>query len=97
MSCSHAYVNFKFQPIKDGAIIIIFSSLLLGKQGYCESKIKTKFIVYLSCLLQEKQGYPKSRRIFNYEVSLVYGKSPRWSSIKMQHITPLIKIQYNDH
>jgi hypothetical protein len=38
MSCSH--VNTKFQPIKDGTIINIFSSLLLGKQGYCESKAK---------------------------------------------------------
>jgi hypothetical protein len=76
MSCSHAYVNFKFQPIKDGAIIIIFLSFLLGKQGYCESRVETKFIVYLSFFLQEKQGYPKSRKIINYEVSLVYGKSP---------------------
>jgi hypothetical protein len=76
MSCNHAYVNFKFQPIKDGAIIIIFSSFLFGKQGYCEFRIKTKFIVtYLLHLLQEKQGYFKSKKIFNYEVSLVYGKS----------------------
>jgi hypothetical protein len=75
MSCNHAYVNLKFQPIKDGAIIIIFSSLLLGKQWYCESRVETKFIVYLSCLLQEKQGYFESRKILNYEVSLVYGKS----------------------
>ncbi len=76
MSCSHAYVNFKFQPIKDGAIITIFLSLLLGKQGYCESRVETKFIVYLSFYLQEKQGYLESRRILNYEVSFVYGKSP---------------------
>jgi hypothetical protein len=70
MSCNHAYVNFKFQPIKYGVVIIIFSSLLLGKHGYCESRIETKFIVtYLSCLLQEKQGYFKSRNILNYEVS----------------------------
>jgi hypothetical protein len=47
--------------------------------------------------LQEKQGYPESRKILNYEMSLVYGKSPRWSSIKMQHIKSSIKIQHNDH
>jgi hypothetical protein len=79
MSCKHAYVNFKFQPIKDGAVITIFSSLLLGKQGYCESKVETTFIVtYLSRPLQKKktkQGYSKSKKILNYEVSLVYGKS----------------------
>jgi hypothetical protein len=73
MSCNHA---FKFQPKKNGVVIIIFSSLLLGKHGYCESKIETKFIVtYVSCLSQEKQGYSKSKKIPNYEVSLVYGKS----------------------
>jgi hypothetical protein len=72
----HAYVNFKIQPIKDGVVITIFSSILLGKQGYCESVIETKFILtYLSHLLQEKQGYFESRKILNYEVSLVYGKS----------------------
>jgi hypothetical protein len=93
MSCNHAYVNFKFQPRKNGAIITIFSNLLLGKQGYYESRIETKFILtYLSCLLQEKKGYFESRKILNYEVSLVYGKS-----IKMQHIKSSIKIQYNDH
>ncbi len=76
MSCNHTYVNFKFQHKKDGAVITIFSSLFLGKQGYYESRIKTKFIVtYLSCLLQEKQGYSKSKKILNYEMSLVYGKS----------------------
>ncbi len=70
MSCNHTYVNFKFQPIKDGTIITICSSL--GKQRYCESRVQTKFIVtYLSCPLQEKQGYPKSKKILNYEVSLV--------------------------
>jgi len=74
MSCNHTYVNFKFQPRKDETIITIFSSL--GKQRYCESKIETKFIMtYLSCSLQEKQGYPKCKKILNYEVSLVYGKS----------------------
>jgi hypothetical protein len=47
MSCNHTYVNFKFQPIKDETIITIFSSL--GKQGYYESRVETKFIVtYLS-------------------------------------------------
>jgi hypothetical protein len=67
MSCNHAYVSFKFQPIKNGAIITIFSSLLFGKQGYCESKVETKFIVtYLSHLLQEKQGYSEFRKILNY-------------------------------
>ncbi len=45
MSCNHAYVNFKFQPRKDRTIITIFSSLLLGKQGYSESKVETKFIM----------------------------------------------------
>jgi hypothetical protein len=76
MSCNHPYVNFKFQPRKDGAIITIFPSFLLGKQGYCESRIETKFIVtYLSRLLQEKQGYSKSKKILNYEVSFVYGNS----------------------
>jgi hypothetical protein len=59
------------------AIIIIFSSLLLGKQRYCESRVKKFIVTYLSCLLQEKQGYPKSVKILNYEMSLVYGKSPR--------------------
>jgi len=89
MSCNHTYVNFKFQPWKYGGIIIIFSSLLFGKQGYCESRIVIKFILtYLSRLFQEKQGYFESRKILNYEVSLVYGKSLGWSSIK---------IQYNDH
>jgi negative regulator of sigma E activity len=47
--------------------------------------------------LQEKQGYFESRKILNYEVSLVYGKSQGWSSIRMEHITSSIKIQYNDH
>jgi prenyltransferase beta subunit len=76
MSCNHAYVNFKFQLKKDGTVITIFSSLLLRKQGYCESRIETKFIVtYLSRLLQENQGYFESKKIFNYEMSLVYGKS----------------------
>jgi hypothetical protein len=75
MSCNHPYVNFKFQPKKDGAIINIFSSLLLGNHGYCESRVETKFIVtYLSCILQERQGYSESRKILDYEVSLVYGK-----------------------
>jgi hypothetical protein len=51
MSCNHAYVNFKFQSKKDGAVITIFSRLLLGKQGYCESKVESTFIVtYLSRL-----------------------------------------------
>jgi hypothetical protein len=76
MSCNHAYVNFKFQPRKDGAIITIFSSILLGKQGYCESKVKKFIVTYLSCLLLEKQGYLESKNILNYELSLVYGKSP---------------------
>ncbi len=77
MSCNHAYVNFKFQPRKDGTLIIIFSSLLLGKQGYYESKVEIMFIVtYLSRLLPQKQGF-ESRKILNYEVLLVYGKSLR--------------------
>jgi hypothetical protein len=76
MSCNLAYVNFKFQLRKDGTIITIFSSLLLGKQGYCESRVETKFIVtYVSRLLQEKQSYFESRKILNYEMSSVYGKS----------------------
>jgi hypothetical protein len=75
MSCNHPYVNFKFQPIKDGVVITIFSSFLLGKQGYCESRVKKFIVMYLSCLLQEKQAYPKSKNILNYEMSLVYGKS----------------------
>jgi hypothetical protein len=76
MSCNHPYVHFKFQPKKNGVIITIFSCLLLGNQGYCESKVETKFIVtYLSCILQEKQGYSESKKILNYEISLVYGKS----------------------
>jgi hypothetical protein len=75
MLCNHAYVNFKFQPKKDGAVITIFSSLLLGKQGYCESKVKKILVTYLSRHLQEKQSHPKSRNILNYEMSLVYGKS----------------------
>jgi hypothetical protein len=45
MSCNHAYVNFKFQPIKDGVVITIFLSVLLGKQGYCESIIIIKIIL----------------------------------------------------
>ncbi len=74
MSCNHTYVNFKFQPKKDGTIIIIISSL--GKQEYYESRAQTKFIVtYLSRPLQKKQGYPKSQKILDEEVSLVYGKS----------------------
>ncbi len=74
MSCNHTYVNFKFQPRKDGTIINIFSSL--GKQGYCESIVETKFTVtYLSHPLQEKQGYQKFKKILNYELSIVYGKS----------------------
>jgi hypothetical protein len=76
MPCNHACVNFKFQPKKNQAVITIFSSVLLGKQGYYESKVETKFIVtYLSHLLQENQGYYESRKIHNYEMSLVYGKS----------------------
>jgi hypothetical protein len=75
MSCNHAHVNFKFQPKKNGAFITIFSSLLLGKKGYCESKVKKIIVTYLSRLLQEKQGYLESRKILNYEMSLVYGKS----------------------
>jgi hypothetical protein len=68
------HVNFKFQCRKNGTIITIFSSL--GKQGYYESIAKTKFIVtYLSCPLQEKQGYTKSKNILSYEMSLVYAKS----------------------
>ncbi len=77
MSCNHAHFNFKFQPKKNGGVIIIFSSLLLGKQRYCEFRVNKIIVTYLSCLLQEKQGYPKSIKIFNYEMSLVYGKSPR--------------------
>jgi hypothetical protein len=45
MSCNHPYVNFKFQPKKDVVVITIFSNLLFGKQGYCESRVETKFIV----------------------------------------------------
>jgi hypothetical protein len=98
MSCNHTYVNLKFQPRKDGTVIIIFSSLLLGKQGYYESRVETKFIVtYLSRLLQEKQGYFESKNILNYEVSLVCGKTLGLSSIKMQHLKSSIKIQYNYH
>jgi hypothetical protein len=77
MSCNHAHLNFKFQPKKDGAVINIFSSLLFGKQRYCESRGNKFIVTYVSCLLQEKQGYPKSIKILNYELSLVYGKSPR--------------------
>jgi hypothetical protein len=73
MSCNHAHVNFKFQPKKCGAFLMIFSSFLLGKQGYCESKVKKFIMMYLSCLLQEKQGYPESKKILNYEMSFVYG------------------------
>jgi len=76
MSCNHTHVNFKFQLRKDGTIITISSSLLLGKQGYCESRVETKFIVtYLSRLLEKKQGYFFFRKILNYKVSWVYGKS----------------------
>jgi hypothetical protein len=63
MSCNHAYVNFKFQPRKDGDVITIFSSLLLGKQGYCESRVKKFIVTYLSRLLHEKQGFSKSKNI----------------------------------
>jgi hypothetical protein len=66
---------FKFQPQKDGAVITIFSGLLFGTQGYCESIVKKFIVMYLSCLLQEKQGYPESKNILNYEMSLVYRKS----------------------
>jgi hypothetical protein len=49
---------------------------LIGRQGYCKSKAKTKLIVmYLSCILKEKQGYLESKNIFYYEASLMYGKS----------------------
>ncbi len=75
MSCNHAHVNFKFQPKKGGAFITIFSSFLFGKQGYFESRVKKFIVTYLSRLLQEQQGYPKSKKIFNYEMSLVYGKA----------------------
>ncbi len=77
MSCNHAYINFKFQPKKDGAFITIFLGLLLRKQGYCESKVKKFIVTYLSHLLQEKKGKQKSKNILNYEMSLAYGKSPR--------------------
>jgi hypothetical protein len=43
-------------------------------------------------LCKKSKGYPKSKKIFNYEMSLVYGKSLGWSSIKMQHIISSIKI-----
>jgi hypothetical protein len=77
MSCNHAHINFKFQPKKDGEPFFFSSSLLLGKQRYCESRVNKFIVTYLSCLLQEKQGYPKSIKILNYEMSLVYGKSQR--------------------
>jgi hypothetical protein len=77
MSCNHAYVNFKFQPKKDGVIITIFSSFLLGNQGYSESRVKKFIVMYLSRILQEMQGYLESKNILNYEMSLVYGKLPR--------------------
>jgi len=58
-------------------LLLLFSQVFY-LESYCESKVETKFIVtYLSRLLQEKQGYFESRNIFNYEVSLVYGKSLR--------------------
>jgi len=75
----------------------IFSGLLFGTQGYCESTVKKFIVLYLSCLLQEKQNYPESKKILNYEMSLVYRKSLGWSSIKMQHIRASIKIKQNDH
>jgi len=62
MSCNHAHVNFKFQPKKNVAFISIFSSLLLRKQGHCEYRVKKFIVMYLSCLLQEKQSYPKLER-----------------------------------
>jgi len=34
-------------------------------------------MTYLSHPLQEKQGYHKSKKMFNYEMSLMYGKSLR--------------------
>jgi len=68
---------------------------------------------FITCLLQEKQGYPESRSIVKYGVSFVYGKSWEWSSIKMQYhnhqfesiltipncntLRSSIKMQHNDH
>jgi len=63
-----------FNPKKMEPLLLF--SQVLGKQGYCEAKVEKTFIVtYLSRLLQKKQGYYESGKIFNYEVSLVYGKS----------------------
>jgi hypothetical protein len=69
--------------------------------------------IFITCLLQEKQGYPESKRIVKYGVSLVYGKSWGWPSIKMQYhdhqfesilsipscstLRSSIKMQRNDH
>jgi hypothetical protein len=69
------------------------------------------YYYFITCLLQEMQGYPESRRIVKYGVSLVYGKSRGWSSIKtqhhdhwkhikhskLQHKRSSIKIQHNNH
>jgi hypothetical protein len=60
MSCNHAHINFKFQPKKDGAIITIFSSLLLGKQGYCESRVKK---VYCDIFIRSFAGKTRLSRI----------------------------------
>ncbi len=43
------------------------------------------YCYFITYLLQEKQGYPESKKIVKYGVSLVYGKSWGWSSIKKQY------------
>jgi hypothetical protein len=58
MSCNHAYVNFKFQTKKYGAVITIFSSLLLGKQGYCEFR---REIVYFDIFIT---SFARKERLF---------------------------------
>ncbi len=38
MSCNHAYVNFKFQPIKDGAVITISQVFCLESKDIMNPK-----------------------------------------------------------
>jgi len=55
--------------------LLLFSQMLESK-GIVNLEQFFNFIVtYLSRPLQEKQGYLKSKKILNYEMSLVYGKS----------------------
>jgi hypothetical protein len=65
-----------FNPEKMESLLQFSQVFCFESKGIVNPQQKNFIVMYLSRHLQEKQGYPKSKNILNYEMSLVYGMSP---------------------